>query len=576
MTRRTRSDLLVPSRRDFIRLASLTGLCVAAGFPPLPRVARAAPPIFEEIPPSASGITWVHENAMSPERYLPETMGPGVAFLDYDSDGWMDIFMVNSGVADFYTPQTPLKNALYKNNRDGTFTDVTDKAGLAGGHTFGMGCAVGDYDNDGHPDILVTAYGQCTLYRNNGDGTFTDETERAKLVTPPWTTSAVWFDYDNDGKLDLFLCSFVEFSLKNNVFCGDNKLGKRFYCIPRVFKPTPSALFHNNGDGTFTDVSRGTDIQKSLGKALGVVATDINNDGLMDLFVANDTVQNFLFANRGKGRWEEIGLSAEVGFSANGTPRSGMGVDATDLDMDGKQDLFVANVDQEMYSLYKNDGNEFFSDTAAFHGIAQATRLMSGWGLKFFDYDNDGRIDLFLANGHPDDMVENYSQQVKYKEPLLLFHNEGTKLANVSAQAGPVFTKQFPARGLAIGDYDNDGRVDVLIGNNGEAPVLLKNNAGEGNHWVGLTLQGTACNRDAIGALITWSVGGTKRLKMKVGGGSYLSAHDPREVLGLGTATSVDYVEITWPQPSGRVERLTNLPVDKYVTIVEGKGKIET
>jgi enediyne biosynthesis protein E4 len=386
----------------------------------------------------------------------------------------------------------------------------------------------------------------------------------------------VWFDYDNDGKLDLFLCSFVEFSLKSNIYCGDNKLGRRFYCIPRVFKPTPSALFHNNGDGTFTEVSRGTDIQKSLGKALGVVATDINGDGLMDLFVANDTVQNFLFANRGKGQWEEIGLSAEVGFSANGTPRSGMGVDATDLDMDGKQDLFVANVDQEMFSLYKNDGNEFFSDVASFHGVAQATRLLSGWGLKFFDYDNDGSVDLILANGHPDDMVENYSQQVKYKEPLLLFHNSGGKLANVSAQSGPVFSKYFAARGLTVGDYTNDGRLDVVIGNNGDAPVLLKNNAGEGNHWLGLKLQGTACNRDAIGATITWSAGGTKRLRMKTGGGSYLSSHDPREVLGLGPATAVEFVEIKWPQPSGRVERFTDLPIDRYVTVVEGKGKVET
>jgi enediyne biosynthesis protein E4 len=575
---RTSPHLLVPSRREFLRIAGLAGLSGAAGIPSFRRSAvHAAPPVFEEVPASMSGITWVHENAMSAERYLPETMGPGVAFLDYDNDGWMDIFLVNSGgPVDFYTPKAPLKNALYKNNRDGTFTDVTDKAGVAGGKEFGMGCAVGDFDNDGYCDILVTAYGKCTLYRNNGDGTFTDVTAASKLAPPNWTTSAVWFDYDNDGKLDLFLCSFVEFSLKSNIFCGDNKLGRRFYCIPRVFKPTPSALFHNNGDGTFTDVTRGTDIQRSLGKALGVVATDINNDGLQDLFVANDTVQNFLFANRGKGKWEEIGLSAEVGFSANGTPRSGMGVDATDLDMDGKQDLFVANVDQEMFSLYKNDGNEFFSDVAAFHGVAQATRLLSGWGLKFFDYDNDGSVDLFLANGHPDDMVDNYSQQVKYKEPLLLFQNQGGKLANVSAQSGPVFTKQFPARGLAVGDYANTGRRGVLIGNNGAAPVLLKNNAGEGNHWLGLKLQGTACNRDAIGALITWSVGATKRLKMKTSGGSYLSAHDPREVLGLGAATAIDFVEITWPQPSGRVERFTDLPIDRYVTVVEGKGKVET
>ena len=563
------------SRRAFLQAAAMGGIGYA-----LPGgrggLLRAAAPAFEEIAPAASGLTWVHDNAMSPERYLPETMGPGVAFFDYDNDGWMDVLMVNSGPADFFTPAAPLKHALYRNNRDGSFTDVTEKAGITGA-TFGMGCAIGDFDNDGYQDVFITAYGRPILYRNRGDGTFEDITERSGLhKAPNWTTSAVWFDYDNDGRLDLFLCSFVEFSLKNNVFCGDNKLGKRFYCIPRVFRPTPSALFHNNGDGTFTDVSAGTDIARAMGKALGVVATDINNDGLLDLFVANDTVQNFLFANRGGGKWEEIGLASEVGFSANGTPRSGMGVDAADLDQDGLQDLFVANVDQEMFSLYRNDGNEFFSDTAAFHGIAQATRLLSGWGLKFFDYDLDGHVDLFLANGHPDDMIESYSQQVKYKEPLLLFRNGGDgKLQNVSAESGPVFAKRFPARGLAIGDYNNDGRIDVLVGNNGEAPVLLRNNAGEGHHWVGLRLQGTACNRDAIGALLTWSVGGQKRTRFKIGGGSYLSAHDPREVLGLGTATALDWLEIKWPAPSGKVERFTDVPIDRYVAIVEGRGKIE-
>jgi predicted NUDIX family NTP pyrophosphohydrolase len=564
-----------PSRRDFLRLVGLAGVSTAAGWPLRSPLVAAPPPLFEEVPPTVSGITWVHENAMSANRYLPETMGPGVAFCDYDNDGWADIFMVNSGVCDFYQPKTPLRNALYKNNRNGTFTDVTDAAGVAGGHDFGMGCAVADYDNDGFPDILVTAYGRCTLYHNNGNGTFTDVTEKAGVASPGWTTSAVWFDYDNDGRLDLFLCSFVEFSLKSNVFCGDNKLGKRFYCIPRVFKPTPSLLYHNNGDGTFKEVSAGTDIHKALGKALGVVATDINGDGRMDLFVANDTVQNFLFANRGNGKWDEIALAAEVGFSVNGTPRSGMGVDAADVNGDGRQDLFVANVDQEMFSLYKNDGNEFFSDVAAANGVAQATRLLSGWGLKFFDYDNDGMVDLFLANGHPDDMIENYSQQVHYKEPLLLFHSDGTKLTNVSDQAGPAFGKMFPARGLAVGDFDNDGRVDVLIGNNGGAPVLLKNNAGSGNHWIGIRLQGTACNRDGIGATITWSANGVRRSRYKSNGGSYLSSHDMRDVLGLGTAAKVDWVEITWPQPSGRVERFSDVPVDRYVTIVEGKGKVD-
>ncbi len=543
---------------------------------PLPLTAlNAAGPLFEEVPPSVSGIGWKHDNAMSVNRYLPETMGPGVAFFDYDNDGWMDVFLVNSGSSDFHNPAVALKNALYKNNRNGTFTDVTDAAGVAGGKEFGMGCAIADYDNDGYQDILVTAYGRCTLYHNNGNGTFTDVTAKAGLAAPGWTTSAVWFDYDNDGKLDLFLCSFVQFSAKSDVFCGDNKLGKRFYCIPRVFKPTPSLLFHNNGDGTFKEVSAGTDIQRAMGKALGVVATDINGDHAMDLFVANDTVQNFLFVNRGKGKWEEIGLAAEVGFSANGTPRSGMGVDAGDINGDGRQDLFVANVDQEMFSLYRNDGNEFFSDVAAFHGVAQATRLLSGWGLKFFDYDNDGQLDLILANGHPDDMIESYSQQVRYKEPLVLFHNDGKKLANVTAEAGPAFQKMYPARGLAVGDYNNDGRLDVLIGNNGEAPVLLKNAAGAGNHWVGLKLQGTGCNRDAVGATITWSYGDVVRSRYKANGGSYLSSHDLREVLGLGGAAKVNWVEITWPQPSGRVERFTDVPVDRYVTIVEGKGRVD-
>jgi hypothetical protein len=565
---------LAPSRREFLRLLGAAGASTL-GPSWMHGGMRAASPIFEEIPPSASGIAWKHENAMSSQRYLPETMGPGVAFFDYDNDGWMDLFLVNSGPADFYQPKTPLKNALYRNNRDGTFTDVTDKAGVAGGKEFGMGCAIADYDNDGYADILVTAYGRCTLYHNNGDGTFTDVTDKAGLAAPGWTTSAVWFDYDNDGKLDLFLCSFVQFSVKNDVFCGDNKLGKRFYCIPRVFKPTPSQLYRNNGDGTFTLVSEGTDIQRSLGKALGVVATDINGDGLMDLFVANDTVQNFLFMNRGKGKWEDIGLSAEVAFSVNGTPRSGMGVDAADFNEDGRQDLFVANVDQELFSLYENQGKEYFRDVAGPHGIAQATRLLSGWGLKFFDYDNDGLVDLFLANGHPDDMIDQYSQQVKYKEPLLLFRHEGKKLTNVSAQAGPAFHKSFPARGLAVGDYDNDGRIDVIVGNNGDAPVLLKNNAGEGNHWVGVTLQGTGCNRDAVGATITWSANGTKRSRYKSNGGSYLSSHDMREVLGLGTAAKVEWLEIKWPPPSGRVERFTDVPIDRYVRIVEGKGRIE-
>ena len=532
-------------------------------------------PLFAEVPASVSGIRFVHDNAMSENHYLPETLGPGCAFLDYDNDGWMDLYMVNSGPCDFWNPSKPTRNALYHNNRDGTFTDVTEKAGVSGG-TFGMGVAVGDYDNDGWPDIFVTAYGRCILYKNNHDGTFTDVTDKAGLATPGWTTSAVWFDYDNDGHLDLFVCSFVDYTRK--LECGNNQIGQHYYCIPRVFHGTSSFLYHNNGDGTFTEVSKGTDIARSLGKSLGVVATDVNNDGRMDLFVANDTVQDFLFVNRGpdatgKTRWEEIALQAEVAFSENGQARSGMGVDAGDLENRGWQDLFVSNVDQEMFSLYQNNKNETFSDVAFMHGIARATRLLSGWGLKFFDYDNDGALDLILANGHPDDMIGRYSKQVSYKEPLLLFHQGADgRLQNVSSQAGPAFEQSFPARGLAVGDYDNDGALDVLVANNGGAPVLLKNNAAKGNSWLGLKLEGVTCNRDAIGARILWKAGGKLRQRLKNNGGSYLSSHDLREVLGIGTATQVDELEIHWPAPSKRVDKSTNLPPNRYVRVVEGKG----
>jgi len=563
------------SRREWLWRCLSVG---AAGLaPPRLRGLVSEAPLFAEVPSSASGITWIHDNAMSDNRYLPETLGPGCAFLDYDNDGWMDLYLVNSGPSDFWTPAKPIRNALYRNNRDGTFTDVTEKAGVAGG-TFGMGVAVGDYDNDGWPDLFVTSYGRCILYRNNRNGTFTDVTEKAGLATPGWTTSAVWFDYDNDGRLDLFVCRFVDYGAKQKLACGDNQLGHHYYCIPRVFRGTASYLYHNNGDGTFTEVSKGTDIARSLGKSLGVVATDVNNDGRMDLFVANDTVQNFLFMNRGpdasgKTRWEESALQAEVAFSDNGQPRSGMGVDAADLDNDGWQDLFVANVDQEMFSLYHNERNETFNDAAHLHGVAQATRLLSGWGLRFFDYDNDGALDLILANGHPDDMIGRYSKQVLYKEPLLLFHQGADgKLANVSSRGGSAFEKFFPARGLALGDYDNDGALDVLITTNGDAPMLLKNQAAKGNHWLGLKLEGTRANHDAVGARILWRAGGKLRQRFKNGGGSYLSSHDPREVLGIGAAERVEELEIRWPAPSKQVDKLTDLAPDRYVRVVEGKG----
>jgi hypothetical protein len=524
----------------------------------------ASPVVFTDVTKQA-GINWVHDNALSPDRYLPETVGAGCVFFDYDNDGWMDIYLVNSGPSDFFTPGKPLKNALYHNNHDGTFTDLTDKAGVAGG-TFGMGAAAGDYDGDGRADLYVTSYGRNILYHNNGNGTFTDVTEKAGVAAPGWSTCAVWFDYDKDGKLDLFVSSFVDYNKETT--CGNNRLGQKFYCIPRVFKPRPSHLYHNNGNGTFTDVSEKSGITKSPGKSFGVVATDVNNDGWTDLFVANDTMPNFLFINKGNGTFEEVGLQAGVAFSDNGSPRSGMGVDATDFDGDGWQDLFVANIDQELFSLYHNQKDLTFTDEPG--EIGPATRLLSGWGLKFFDYNNDGYPDLFLANGHPDDMVEKLTTRVKYKEPILMFENLGTKFRDVSAQSGSVFANSFPARGLAVGDYDNDGDLDVLISNNGQAPMLLRNDGGNRNNWVGLQLVATRSNPGAVGAVISWQVGTRKFSRLKTTGGSYLASHDPREILGAGPNGKIESVEIRWP--SGKSDKLTNLPMNSYVTVVEGEG----
>lgn len=558
------------SRRRFLQgfPLALAGIRAGFRFPGLPGFPGEVP-VFEEVPASRSGIKWVHTAGRSPEKFLPETSGAGCAFLDFDGDGWMDIYLVNSGKCDFYDPKPPLKNALYKNNRDGTFTDVSDKSGAIGGG-YGMGVAVGDYNNDGFPDIYVTQYGRNILYRNNGDGTFTDVTEKAGVAAPGWSSSAVWFDYNNDGLLDLFVCGFAEYN--RTMSCGAEADGTRHYCIPRIFKPKPSFLFHNNGDGTFRDVSAEVGISQHLGKAWGVVATDIDNDGWMDLFVSNDTVGNFLFHNKG-GRFEEVGLAADVAYSADGRARSGMGVDSADYNQDGLMDLFVANIDQEIFALYRNNGDLTFEDEAMPAGIGMATRWMSGWGLKFLDYDNDGNLDLFLSNGFPDDLVEEFSHQVTFKEPLLLFHNDGKNFRNVSEQSGPVFSKSFAARGLAVGDFQNDGAVDVLISSNDEPPVLLKNNVGAKNHWLGVNLVGKKANRDAVGARITYQAGDLRRQRMKVGGGSFLSSHDPRLILGVGAQRKVDWVEVRWPGPSTLVERFTDLPIDQYVTLVEGTGK---
>ncbi|MCU1302092.1 MAG: hypothetical protein JWQ87_2376 [Candidatus Sulfotelmatobacter sp.] len=561
-------------RREF--LGSLAATLILPAASRFSSAANSPPFPFSEIAAPASGIIWTHTAGLSHEKYLPESTGAGCAFLDYDNDGWMDIYLVNSGRCDFFTPAEPLRNALYRNNRDGTFSDVTAKAGVAG-RGYGMGVAVGDYNADGFPDMYVTQYGRSLLYRNNGDGTFTDVTEQAGVAAPGWASSAVWFDYDNDGRLDLFVGRFVDFDKTKHHACTAPNIpalkGMNEYCYPRVYSPMPSWLFHNNGDGTFTDVSQKMGISDNPGKSWGVVATDINNDGWMDLFVANDTVANFLFMNRAGKRLEEIGFTAGVSFGEGGKARSGMGVDSADINEDGWADLFVTNLNHEFYGFYQNRHDETFDDVAAATGIANATKLMSGWGLKFFDYDNDGNLDLIIANGHPDDLIEKIYDNVKYREPLLLFHNAGGGLKNVSQESGPVFTRPMSARGLAIGDFDNDGAVDVLISNNNEAPVLLRNNVGSQNHWLGLKLIGKKANIDAIGARVTYQAGDLKRSRMKVGGGSYLSSHDPRMVLGLGQSNKVDWLEVKWPQPSGVTQRFTNLPINRYVTLREGEAE---
>ncbi|MCU1276002.1 MAG: hypothetical protein JWO48_3433 [Bryobacterales bacterium] len=535
---------------------------------------------FRQAMPDKTGIGWSHVNARSDHRYLPETIPPGVAILDYNNDGWMDILFVNTGESTFFHPKAPLSSALYRNNRDGTFTNVTAEAGLKA-NFFGMGVAVADYDSDGYQDVLLTGYGRCILYHNNGNGTFTDVTTQSGISPPGWSTSALWFDYNNDGRLDLFVAQFVDYtSLKScgsaNAYGGKVEGGPEtqiYYCIPRVFDPMPSHLYRNDGGGHFTDVSKETGILESLGKGFGVVATDVNNDGYLDLFQANDTVPNFLFINRAGKKFEEAGLASGVGYSEDGLARSGMGVDAADFDQDGRQDLFVANVDQETFSIYHNNGDESFTDLSRSHGIAGPTRLLSGWGLRFLDYDNDGFVDLILANGHPDDLVDKRMNGVTYLEPLLLFHNDGHgKMMHISETSGDVFRGKYAARGLAVGDLNNDGYPDVVVGINGGPPLVLYNEAASKNHWIGINLLGTKANPAATGSLIRWSVNGSVRSRLKTAGGSFLSSHDPRDVLGIGKAEKVDWVEVHWPKPSTLVDRFNNLSVDKYVTVIEGKG----
>jgi enediyne biosynthesis protein E4 len=536
-----------------------------------------AVPIFREIPPAQSGVIWTHHNGFSPNHFLPESTGPGVAIFDYNNDGWMDILLVDSGTSVFYTPDVQLHPVLYRNNGNGTYTDVSQEAGLTADF-YGQGVAVGDYDGDGFEDVFITGYGKCVLYHNNGNGTFTDVTASSGIKPTQWGSSALWFDYDNDGKLDLFIGEFVDYSSLRVCSASESYGGEAastqsaYYCTPKIFKPMPSELYRNLGNGKFADVSAATGISSKPGKAWGAVATDVNNDGFMDLFVSNDIVPNYLWVNRGGKKFEEIGVEAGVGYSNEGAPRSGMGVDASDFDQDGLQDLVVANIDTQTTSVYRNIGQEMFDDVNLKTGVGQATRMLSGWGLRFFDYDNDGWPDLILSNGHPDDAVETRNAGIGYRQPILLMHNiAGTKMENVSAKAGPAFSKRYCSRGLAVGDLNNDGYPDVVFAENGGPVHILMNTASSGNNWLGLTLRPKTTNPDSIGTVIRWSVAGRVFSTLKTAGGSFLSSHDPREILGAGK-NQIDWVEVAWPRPSRQVDRISKPKMNRYMTVVEGQS----
>jgi hypothetical protein len=532
--------------------------------------------IFREAPPSQSGVTWTYQNGRSEHRYLPETSGAGVAIFDYNNDGWMDILLVNSGTSSFYKPPTPLHPALYRNNHDGTFTDVAKEAGL-NADIYGMGVAIGDYDGDGFADIFISGIARCVLYHNNGNGTFTDVTEASGIAASQWSTSAVWFDYDGDGKLDLFVGEFADYS--SNRICGVSESyggaekgkieGQSFYCVPSVLKPMPSHLYHNLGGGKFADVSEITGIIARSGRTWGVVAADINGDGYPDLFVSNDMLPNFLWINQAGKRFDESGLLAGVAYSSDGVARSGMGVDAGDFDRDGREDLIVANIDAQTTSLYRNSARESFDDINLKTGISAATRMLSGWGLSFLDYDNDGWPDLILSNGHPDDQVDDRNSGIHYRQPLLLLHNVGgLKAVNVSSAAGSTFSGRYSARGLAVGDLNNDGFPDVVVTENGGPVHLLMNTAQSGNNWLGITLVGKTANPAAAGAILRWSIAGKIFSRQKTAGGSFLSSHDPREIIGAGKG-HIEWVEVQWPLPSHRIDRIPHPEMDRYHVITE-------
>jgi enediyne biosynthesis protein E4 len=540
-------------------------------------LATAARPLSDSTPQFADitdkcGIRFQAIASHTSKKYLIETMGSGVALFDYDNDGRLDIFVVNgTQLADPTSKGAiPQKdgpaswNRLYHQKPDGTFEDVTEKAGLQGAG-YGMGVAVGDYDNDGYEDLYVTAYGGNKLYHNNHDGTFTDVTNQAGVGGSGWSTSAAWVDLDNDGRLDLIVLRYLQWDF-DDIYCGEHTAGGRSYCHPDTFPAVKPLVFHNDGNGRFTEVADRIGINKP-GKGLGIAVADYDHDGHIDVFVANDSMVEFLYHNRGNGTFEETGLPSQVAVDENGQTYAGMGVDFTDYDNDGYPDLMVDTLANQKYALYRNNRDGSFTYVTQTVGLGRISLLHSGWGLKFLDYDNDGWKDLVIAQGHDLDNIQKSFPQLRYREPMLLLHNKSGRLEDVSSVAGPAFQQPWVGRGLATGDLDNDGRIDVAVTTNGESLHLLHNETQSRNHWLILNLVGHKSNRDAIGAVVKVTTAEGSQYATVTTAGSYLSSSDKRLHFGLGSSASVTSIEILWP--SGKRQTINGVRGDQILKIDE-------
>lgn len=519
------------------------------------------------------GIHFKQEASPTSKKYLLETMGSGVALFDYDNDGRLDIFFANGARIDDPMPKGsfPQKadpkywNRLYHQKPDGTFEDVTEKAGLAG-IGYSTGVAVGDYDNDGNEDLFVAGYGRSTLYHNNGNGTFTDVTDSAGVAGSGWATSAAWVDYDNDGRLDLVVARYMVWDF-DDIYCGERKAGYRAYCHPDIFKAISLLLYHNDGNGKFTEVSHQAGVDKP-GKGLGVAIADYDHDGWPDILITNDSVPEQLFHNKGNGTFEEVAMVSGLALDGSGATFAGMGVDFGDYANDGWPGVIITNLANQRYALYKNAGDGTFDYVTNSTGLGGITLLHSGWGLKFIDYDNDGWKDLFIAQSHVMDTIEIQEPHLHYREsPLLLWNDHGRKFVDVSAESGEVFQQKWVGRGLAAGDINNDGKVDVVVTSNDGPAWVLMNETPTPNHWISLKLVGVKSNRDGIGAVVSIATQNGNQSATVITGGSYESSSDVRVHFGLGAATSVKQIRIRWP--SGIVQTLADTRADQTVTVTE-------